>query len=284
LSCGSDTSLSFGSGGSGASSKRSSPLSSSEPAPTLASTSSLTLSDFPFDVASPSPHSFSPFDRRWSASSLLTSTPQSPVSGYSTSGFCSPTSPTPQSSLAPHLERERQQLQRERAVRRFGTDLQGVRPCRSLTHPHSDLLRNGNAIFYASPVPEVVCTWSGQLPPRIYRNPTYSCKVFLGGVPWDITEPNLVSTFKPFGNVKVEWPGKDSKHTRHPPKGYVYLTFEMERSVKALLQSSIQGVCGSGEYYYRVSSRRTKNKEVSWFLHSFNLHSIEIVSASTLNY
>lgn len=45
--------------------------------------------------------------------------------------------------------------------------------------------------------------------------------------------------------------------------GYVYLTFEMERSVKALLQASIQGVCGSGEYYYRVTSRRTKNKEVS---------------------
>ena len=35
---------------------------------------------------------------------------------------------------------------------------------------------------------EATCTWSGQLPPKIYRSPTYSCKVFLGGVPWDITE------------------------------------------------------------------------------------------------
>ena len=35
---------------------------------------------------------------------------------------------------------------------------------------------------------EATCTWSGQLPQKNYKNPTYSCKVFLGGVPWDITE------------------------------------------------------------------------------------------------
>lgn len=37
-------------------------------------------------------------------------------------------------------------------------------------------------------VNEATFTWSGQLPPRNYKNPMYSCKVFLGGVPWDITE------------------------------------------------------------------------------------------------
>lgn len=40
-------------------------------------------------------------------------------------------------------------------------------------------------------VNEATCTWSGQLPPRNYKNPIYSCKVFLGGVPWDITEGEL---------------------------------------------------------------------------------------------
>lgn len=35
---------------------------------------------------------------------------------------------------------------------------------------------------------EPSCTWSGQLPAKKHCNPTYSCKVFLGGVPWDITE------------------------------------------------------------------------------------------------
>lgn len=40
---------------------------------------------------------------------------------------------------------------------------------------------------------EATFTWSGQLPPRHYQNPIYSCKVFLGGVPWDITEGRGIS-------------------------------------------------------------------------------------------
>lgn len=43
-------------------------------------------------------------------------------------------------------------------------------------------------LLILSAVNEATCTWSGQLPPRNYKNPVYSCKVFLGGVPWDITE------------------------------------------------------------------------------------------------
>ena len=38
---------------------------------------------------------------------------------------------------------------------------------------------------------EALYTWSGHLPPKIYKNPIYSNKVFLGGVPWDITEGSL---------------------------------------------------------------------------------------------
>ena len=31
---------------------------------------------------------------------------------------------------------------------------------------------------------------------------------------------SLVMSFKPFGSVKVEWPGKaDGRHLHHPPKG-----------------------------------------------------------------
>ena len=100
---------------------------------------------------------------------------------------------------------------------------------------------------------EATCTWSGQLPPRMYKNPTYSCKVFLGGVPWDITESEsicsrnqnignnfkisnilityllsclfclagLQNAFKSFGPMKIEWPGKDGKHPRYLPRGNI---------------------------------------------------------------
>ncbi|KAE8617416.1 hypothetical protein XENTR_v10009066 [Xenopus tropicalis] len=117
----------------------------------------------------------------------------------------------------------------------------------------------------AAAVNEATCTWSGQLPPRNYKNPVYSCKVFLGGVPWDITETGLINTFRVFGALSVEWPGKDGKHPRCPPKGYVYLVFESEKSVRALLQACTQDLLsqdGLSEHYFKMSSRRMRCKEV----------------------
>lgn len=35
------------------------------------------------------------------------------------------------------------------------------------------------------------CCWEGELPPRNYCNPVFSSKVFIGGIPWDTTEPAL---------------------------------------------------------------------------------------------
>ncbi|XP_066982328.1 cytoplasmic polyadenylation element-binding protein 1 isoform X1 [Macrobrachium rosenbergii] len=107
---------------------------------------------------------------------------------------------------------------------------------------------------------DATCTWSGQLPPKIYKNPIYSCKVFLGGVPWDVTELVLKQTFIEFGNIKVEWPGKES--SSNPQKGYVYITFEHEKQVKALLSACTQDLSIDGNYYYKVSSRRMKRKDV----------------------
>ena len=46
--------------------------------------------------------------------------------------------------------------------------------------------------YFLASSPEVSYTWSGRLPPRHYKNPTYSTKVFLGGVPWDITESKKI--------------------------------------------------------------------------------------------
>lgn len=135
------------------------------------------------------------------------------------------------------------------------------------------------------------CTWSGVLPPRAHRFITYSPKVFLGGIPWDISEQTLMQIFKPFGQIKIEWPGKEQNAAQ--PKGYVYVIFESEKQVKALLQAcNIQdnfatssvlnhgaaGDCNgmmlndqnnsslfgntNGNYYYKISSKRIKEKEV----------------------
>lgn len=68
------------------------------------------------------------------------------------------------------------------------------------------------------------------MPQRNQKPSGYSSKVFLGGVPWDITESLLIATFKQFGQIRVEWPGKDQSATQ--PKGYVYIIFECEKQVR----------------------------------------------------
>ncbi|XP_060524782.1 cytoplasmic polyadenylation element-binding protein 1 isoform X2 [Cylas formicarius] len=120
----------------------------------------------------------------------------------------------------------------------------------------------------AASVYDAMCTWSGNLPFRTDKPNGFSCKVFLGGVPWDISEQCLVQTFKPFGPIKVEWPGKERDASQ--PRGYVYIIFESEKSVKALLQSStMQG----GNWYFKLGSKRLKYKDVQvipWCLNEAN--------------
>ncbi|KAK9512661.1 hypothetical protein O3M35_001036 [Rhynocoris fuscipes] len=113
----------------------------------------------------------------------------------------------------------------------------------------------------ATRIKEATCTWSGPLPPRIHKNPTYSCKVFLGGVPWDITEATLMQAFSKFGSIKIEWPGKDLE-VNQQPKGYVYIIFETEKKVKSLLECCTHDFSKGGNWYFRISSRKMKSKEV----------------------
>ena len=60
-----------------------------------------------------------------------------------------------------------------------------------------------------SPEPWFVCqsstvTWSGNFPQRLHQHnkPRYSAKIFLGGVPWDVTETSLVQAFSQFGQIR----------------------------------------------------------------------------------
>ncbi|KQS52448.1 cytoplasmic polyadenylation element-binding protein 1 isoform X3 [Drosophila erecta] len=110
---------------------------------------------------------------------------------------------------------------------------------------------------------DATCTWSGQLPPRSHRMLNYSPKVFLGGIPWDISEQSLIQIFKPFGSIKVEWPGKEQQAAQ--PKGYVYIIFESDKQVKALLSACVVQLDDShsgNNYFFKISSRRIKSKDV----------------------
>ncbi|CDW56452.1 hypothetical protein TTRE_0000473201 [Trichuris trichiura] len=122
----------------------------------------------------------------------------------------------------------------------------------------------------AAAVCEPSCTWSGPLPPKVHQNPVYSCKVFVGGVPWDITEPSLVNAFKMFGPVRVEWPGREARYAKSNAKpltvtrgkGYVYMIFENESSVRALLQKCTRDYSNGSDWYFKLTSRRLRVREV----------------------
>lgn len=62
---------------------------------------------------------------------------------------------------------------------------------------------------------------------------------------------------------RVEWPGKENQAAQ--PKGYVYIIFESEKQVRELLNAcTIQdgNDANSGNYYFKISSKRIKAKEV----------------------
>uniref|UniRef100_A0A5S6Q7E1 RRM domain-containing protein n=1 Tax=Trichuris muris TaxID=70415 RepID=A0A5S6Q7E1_TRIMR len=122
----------------------------------------------------------------------------------------------------------------------------------------------------AAAICEPSCTWSGPLPPKMHQNPVYSCKVFVGGVPWDITEPSLINAFKMFGPVRVEWPGREARYAKSNAKpltvtrgkGYVYMIFENESSVRALLQKCTRDYSSGSDWYFKLTSRRLRVREV----------------------
>ena len=154
------------------------------------------------------------------------------------------------------------------------------------SYSSSSLITNSNDPYWleraamkyrtAASTHKATCTWSGQLPApgRSTSEPrVYSGKVFLGGVPWDITENGLIQAFRQFGPIRIEWPGKGRQcEGGSMPKGFLYVIMEAENAVAALLSQCTQDY-SSGAYYYKVSSRRCHYKEVQvipWLLGDSN--------------
>ncbi|XP_055349645.1 cytoplasmic polyadenylation element-binding protein 1-like [Paramacrobiotus metropolitanus] len=97
-------------------------------------------------------------------------------------------------------------------------------------------------------LPSVPLVWTGSVMTPHILGSSFSNKVFVGGVPWDITETDLHCAFDCFGTVAVEWPAgfgpKSATEARHlkspirrPKYGYLYLIFEAEKSILNLLGS-----------------------------------------------
>ena len=106
-------------------------------------------------------------------------------------------------------------------------------------------------------------TWDGYLPPRPEGTlQEYSRKVFMGGVPWDVSEQHLELIFGRYGDFKVEWPNNFSTK-RNTTKSFLYLIFESLTSIARLLADcSKEQHGGSVTYNYHFSKDKISMKPV----------------------
>lgn len=92
-----------------------------------------------------------------------------------------------------------------------------------------------------------------------YHEERFSRKVFVGGLPPDIDEDEIVTHFRRYGNLIVDWPHKAESKSYFPPKGYAFLIFQEERSVQDLIETCVMD---DGKLYMVVSSPSMKDKPV----------------------
>ncbi|KAK6733828.1 hypothetical protein RB195_017533 [Necator americanus] len=96
----------------------------------------------------------------------------------------------------------------------------------------------------------------------------FARKVFVGGLPIDVTEDEIWQTFSVFGNVLVDWPRRpdgtsardeESGRGSRSMTGYVFLVFEEESSVQYLVSECHKE---DDRYYLFVSSPTMRDKPV----------------------
>lgn len=109
------------------------------------------------------------------------------------------------------------------------------------------------------------------------KGPRFSRKVFVGGLPPDIDEEEIRTSFKRFGSLVVDWPHKAESKSYFPPKGYAFLLFHEEKSVQSLIDSCIKE---DDKLYICVSSPTIKDKLVQ--IRPWRLSDADYVMDSTL--
>jgi len=136
-----------------------------------------------------------------------------------------------------------------------------------IRYDHSDRVadlvkQHKNAATHA----EARHTWSGVLPNGSHKTSIYSCKVFLGGVPWEMTDHDIKLTFSRFGNVSILRPGQHVKLSRSSQNkdkaGYLYLIFESDKQVKSLINACTHDFSNGGKYYFALNQSRYRPKDV----------------------
>ncbi|OQR77885.1 hypothetical protein BIW11_06776 [Tropilaelaps mercedesae] len=93
-------------------------------------------------------------------------------------------------------------------------------------------------------------SWKGTLVAENRASSTYANKVFVGGLPYDVTPESLEDLFRGNGVLSVQFPPRG--------RGHAYLVFEDHEQVKKFLESCQKGQ--PGQFFHYVPARRGKGR------------------------
>jgi len=96
-------------------------------------------------------------------------------------------------------------------------------------------------------------SWRGQLPMTIDQYQVashFSQKVFLGGIPAELTEAELLLVLRKFGKCNIKWPKNDG--TNHNMPGFCHVVFRESRSVCELLKHCTRQQRSTIDYFLHI--------------------------------
>ncbi|CAF1267653.1 unnamed protein product [Adineta ricciae] len=210
------------------------------------------------------------FEQQTTRSTLTSSTDQLITSSENIDRFTTPQSSLP---LSTPLS-SRQTLASVDNIPSILTDndLQRVPPS---FRPISSSATFGNGpLLQSQPQPQVIHTanrsnpmpsWRGYLPMRFepmtmdqYQiNTHFSQKVFLGGIPPELTEAELLLVLRKFGKCNIKWPKNDG--LSHNMPGFCHVVFRESRSVCELLKHCTRQQRSTVDYFLHIHMSLTSS-------------------------
>ncbi|CAF4413504.1 unnamed protein product, partial [Adineta steineri] len=108
-------------------------------------------------------------------------------------------------------------------------------------------------------------SWRGYLPMKFeplaidqYQTTVqFSQKVFLGGIPTELTEAELLLVLRKFGKCNIKWPKNDGLNHNMP--GFCHVVFRESRSVCELLKHCTRQQRSTIDYFLHIHMSPTSS-------------------------
>ena len=111
--------------------------------------------------------------------------------------------------------------------------------------------------------------WEGDLEKRDFNNGSgiFSKKIFIGGIPRDMTEEDIEQIFGQFDpDVKIEWP-ESRPNSRNTPKGYLYIILSTNENIRSMLYACsliIEGGCETFNFEIVYKNKGKQLQVIPW--------------------